>query len=283
MGAILLTADEIRAKIAEALRDTIDDYRAARAKRDPRYDRPFGDLTEEEVDEFIAANPDLEFEHANMLGRLGKGDKFAVRVRSEVFDDFDDALAEKVRELAGGQIADESVGGEFDEVPEGLQPTERRLWIPEDRQPRPQWLDTSRSALLLAQQLIEDGRLLSEMDWRAFEKLIAELLERDGWNIQLMRGTKDGGIDVVSTRADPAVGALKAIWQAKRYGEGRKVQLSQARELSGVIERERASKGVLVTTTSLTRGALDWVKQDEFRLSAKDGNEVRRWVEKYAD
>ena len=35
MGAIILTADQVRAKIAEALRDTIDDYRAARAKRDP--------------------------------------------------------------------------------------------------------------------------------------------------------------------------------------------------------------------------------------------------------
>jgi restriction endonuclease Mrr len=59
------------------------------------------------------------------------------------------------------------------------------------------------------------------------------------------------------------------------------VQLSQARELSGVIERERASKGVLVTTTSLTLGALKWVKQDEFRLSAKDGSQVKRWIEKY--
>lgn len=283
MGAAILTADQVRAKIAKAMRDTIDDYRSARAKRDPRYEHPLGDVTEEEVDEFIAANPDLEFDHANMLGPLGKGSEFAVRVRSEDFEEFDEALAEKVRELTGGQIAADGDEYEFDEVPEGLEPTERRLWVPEDDRLRPQWLDTSRSALLLAQQLIEDGRLLSEMDWRAFEKLIAELLERDGWNIQLMRGTKDGGIDVVSTRADPAVGALKAVWQAKRYGEGHKVQLSHARELSGVIERERASKGVLVTTTSLTRGALNWVKQDEFRLSAKDGDEVRRWIEKYAD
>lgn len=282
MGAIILTADQVRAKIAEALRDTIDEYRAARAKHDRNFKRPLGDMTDEEVDEFIAANPDLEFEHANMLGPLGTGSEFAVRVRSEVFEEFEEALAEKVHELSGGQLAVADELDEFDEIPDGLQPTERRLWIPEDRLARPQWLDTSRSALLLAQQLIEDGRLLSEMDWRAFEELIAELLERDGWNIQLMRGTKDGGIDVVSTRVDPAVGALKAVWQAKRY-EGRKVQLSQARELSGVIERERASKGVLVTTTSLTRGALNWVKQDEFRLSAKDGNEVRRWIEKYVE
>jgi hypothetical protein len=59
MGAVILTADQVRARIAEAMRDTIDDYRAARAKRDPSYERPLGDLTEEDVDEFIAANPDL--------------------------------------------------------------------------------------------------------------------------------------------------------------------------------------------------------------------------------
>jgi restriction system protein len=129
--------------------------------------------------------------------------------------------------------------------------------------------------------LIEEGRLLSEMDWREFEKLIAELLERDGWDIQLLRGTKDGGIDVISSRTDPTIGPLKAVWQAKRYGEGRKVQLAHARELSGVVHREAATKGVLVTTTSLTRGALDWIKQDEFRLSARDGDEVRRWIQRH--
>ena len=118
------------------------------------------------------------------------------------------------------------------------------------------------------------------MDWREFERLIAELLERDGWTVTLMRGTKDGGIDVVSSRADPILGSLKAIWQAKRFSEGRKVQLHHARELTGVVEREKATKGVLVTTTALTRGALDWIRQDEFRLSAKEGTEIRKWIER---
>jgi hypothetical protein len=157
MGAVILTADHVRAKIAEAMRDMIDDYRAARVKRDPNYERPLGDLTEEEVDEFIAANPNLEFDHANMLGPLGRGSGFAVRVRSEAIEEFDEALAEKVRELSGGQISDDGDEDEFGEVPEGLQLTQRRLWIPQDERLRPQWLDTSRSALLLAQQLSKMG------------------------------------------------------------------------------------------------------------------------------
>jgi restriction system protein len=283
VGAVLLTAGQVRELIAKALRDSIDDYRATRESLDDTYQAPSGDVTREEVDQFIAANPEIDFKNANMLfppGSLGSDDSFALRVRSEVYEEFHDELEETVRRLAEDQTWEDDVHEPFPPIPELVRPVQRRLWLPERQQFRPQWIESSRSALLLARELIEEGRFLSEMEWRDFEKLIAELLERDGWEIQLMRGTKDGGIDVISSRDDAAVGRLKAIWQAKRYGEGHKVQLAHARELSGVVERERASKGVLVTTTSLTKGAIKWIKQDEFRLDAKDGEAVKRWIEK---
>jgi restriction system protein len=285
VGAVILSAGQVRELIANALRDSIDTYRATRANVDPTYQPPSGDVTREEVDWFIAANPEIDFQYANTLfepGSLGPDESFALRVRSESYQDFEEELDETVRGLVEGPASleeDDSEGG-FALIPE-LVRVERRLWLPQHQQFQPQWIDSSRSALFLARELIEEGRLLSEMEWRDFEKLIAELLERDGWKIKLMRGTKDGGIDVISSRDDAAVGPLKAIWQAKRYGEGHKVQLAHARELSGVVERERASKGVLVTTTSLTKGAVKWIKQDEFRLDAKDGEAVKRWIEKY--
>jgi hypothetical protein len=286
MGAVLLSAAQLRAKIARILQDTIDMHRASRGNLDPNYQAPSGDVTDEEVDDFIAANPEIDFQTANMLfkpGSLGPGDSFAVRVRSEVYDEFEEEVERTVRDLAEDQTWIESDGSDetFILIPGHLRPIERRLWLPQKQQFQPLWIESSPSALLVARELIEEGRLLSEMDWREFEKLIAELLERDGWDIQLLRGTKDGGIDVISSRTDPTIGPLKAVWQAKRYGEGRKVQLAHARELSGVVHREAATKGVLVTTTSLTRGALDWIKQDEFRLSARDGDEVRRWIQRH--
>jgi restriction endonuclease Mrr len=266
MGAIIVSAAQLRSMIGDALSGAIDRQ-----------------ATEEDVDAFLAANPDLHFANAQYLSApdsFRTGNDFALRVRSEVWEDFQNEVEETIHQQAGQY--DESDDDDLGLATDGLTPVDQRLWVPSDQEPKPQWIDTSPSAILIARELIEEGRLLSEMDWREFEKLIAELLEKDGWKIQLLRGTKDGGIDVISSRTDPAIGALKAIWQAKRYGEGHKVQLAHARELSGVVQREAASKGVLVTTTSLTRGALDWVKQDEFRLSAKDGNEVRKWIEKHS-
>jgi len=43
---------------------------------------------------------------------------------------------------------------------------------------------------------------LDNLSWREFEKLIAELLEADGYSIKLMAGTKDGGVDVVAEKLD---------------------------------------------------------------------------------
>jgi restriction system protein len=119
--------------------------------------------------------------------------------------------------------------------------------------------------------MLEDGRLLSDLNWEQFEALIAELLERDGWSVSGMKRTKDGGIDVWGTIILHDLGEVQSIWQAKKYGPGRKVELHQVRELSGVLDRSRASKALIVTTSSLTRGAIDWIREDRFRLGYHDG------------
>lgn len=51
-------------------------------------------------------------------------------------------------------------------------------------------------------------------------------MERDGWTVELTRGTHDGGIDVISIKDDPTLGKMKAIWQAKRHGSGNKVNVA---------------------------------------------------------
>lgn len=162
----------------------------------------------------------------------------------------------------------------------GYEPDSSQLWLPRSETP-PGWLDTSPSAILAAQQLLEQGKLLSELDWREFERLIAELLEAENWKVELTRGTRDGGIDVIATKSNSTIGRLKTLWQAKRYSAPRKVRLAQVRELSGVLERAGATKGVLVTTSSFTKGAIDWVRQDEFRLSAKDSEDVKGWIARH--
>jgi hypothetical protein len=74
----------------------------------------------------------------------------------------------------------------------------RKKWKPSD--PPPLWVSQSPSYLLLAHKLLKEGRSLSEMHWKKFENLVGELLEKEGWEIELTKGSKDGGVDVVAKK-----------------------------------------------------------------------------------
>lgn len=160
-------------------------------------------------------------------------------------------------------------------------PEESKLWKPNKEILVPSWVEKSPSYILLALELLRDGKSLSELHWRDFEKLIGDLLESDGWTVFVTQKTRDGGIDIVATKSDPAIGPIKSIWQAKRYGPTNKVTLKEVRELSGVLAMERATKAVVVTTNCLTRDAINWVQRDLYRLDYKDKEDLENWLNRY--
>jgi restriction system protein len=145
----------------------------------------------------------------------------------------------------------------------------------------PIWLTLPNRSFSLARALVDNGAPLTELSPRQFEELIGELLEREGWEVRMGRGSKDDGIDVEATRNDRNLGIIRSIWQAKRYGDGSKVALSHVKELSATLESYRATKGVIVTTSKLTRGAISWVRRDQYRLSFLAGEDVRDWISRF--
>ena len=158
-------------------------------------------------------------------------------------------------------------------------PSESLLWTPSD-DVKPVWLENIPSYEILAADIVRGGRLLEELEWRDFEQLIGSLLEKEGWTVEVTQGTRDGGIDVIATREDATLGRIRSLWQAKKYKSTRHVSLSAVRELSAVRDDARATKGVMVTTSKLTRDAIAWVRRDAFRLGYKDDIEVKRWIQK---
>ena len=50
------------------------------------------------------------------------------------------------------------------------------------------------------------------------------------------------------------------------------------RELSAIRDYQKATKGMIVTTSSLSKGALNWIRRDEYRLRYKDKNDIENWV-----
>lgn len=271
-----ITAQSLRDQVGEAIARSIELHRGSREYSDENYVRPTGEPTDEEIDDFLFSNPILDGETVSQLtdpGLLGFHLSTA-HASEDWLSDFRENIASwaSTKEWKAADLVYYHVLAQFD----GPEP-ERRIWTPSTTFDL-SFFSNAPNHLLLAERLLRQGRLLSEMDWREFEKLIGELLESQGWTVTVMRGTKDGGIDVLSERQDSELGTLRAIWQAKKYGPGKKVTLNHLRELSAVVERERVTKGILVTTSSFTGGAIQWVQSDKYRLDAKDGKFVEKWV-----
>lgn len=103
-------------------------------------------------------------------------------------------------------------------------------------------------------------------------------LARDGYEVELMRGTKDGGVDVVAVKDMGKAGLFKALWQAKKKGVKNKVGLSIVRELADTTREFKASKGIIVTSTYLTRDALARIQRDKYILGKVDRDDLNQWI-----
>lgn len=113
-----------------------------------------------------------------------------------------------------------------------------------------------------------------------FEKLVADLWEREGWDTTVSPSVADGGIDVRAEQT--GVTKRKAVIQAKRYSEGNKVTPRDIREYAGVRQREvDADEMVIVTTSTFTSGAKR--EAEELNIKLIDGDELMTMVTDYDD
>src|SRR5215213_9454961 len=93
-------------------------------------------------------------------------------------------------------------------------------------------------------RLAADPRLVHELSPRNFEALIAELLVRQGYYVQVTPTTRDGGKDIYAV-AKSSVGSFLYVVECKKYAPGRPVGVALVRNLYGVVQAERASAGIL--------------------------------------
>lgn len=130
------------------------------------------------------------------------------------------------------------------------------------------------------QKLFDGGIPLEALNWREFEELVADLLLKDGYKVDLGPGRSDGGKDIIAVKELGGVGPFMSVWQAKKLKPGNKVGISVIRELADTRNEHKASKGMVVTTTYLTRGALARVQQDQYILGKIDRDDLMQWIQK---
>jgi restriction system protein len=91
---------------------------------------------------------------------------------------------------------------------------------------------------------------LLEMTPTEFEHLVRQLFEKMGMQSWVTQASKDDGVDAVAVNEDPVFGGL-CIIQAKRYRGP--VSVEAVRALAGVMEDKHATKGIMVTTSWVTK------------------------------
>jgi HJR/Mrr/RecB family endonuclease len=123
-----------------------------------------------------------------------------------------------------------------------------------------------------------DPDLLRRVDGRSFERILAELLERQGYQVELQRGTKDGGIDIFALMRQGPLGPHRYLVQAKRWT--RPVGVAPVRELMFLHADHKVTKSCLATTSRFTNGA--WRLADDYRwqLELRDFESLQEWIAK---
>jgi restriction system protein len=133
----------------------------------------------------------------------------------------------------------------------------------------------------LIKQLAGEPRQLYSLQPRRFEELVAELLHDMGCEVQLTPQSKDGGRDVLAT-IRTQVGEILTIVECKRYAEHRKVGAAIVeRFLWTVDRRDRASVGIIATTSSFTADARRLESDNKWRLKLRDYDHLVEWLSGY--
>ena len=129
----------------------------------------------------------------------------------------------------------------------------------------------------LISELAQNPTKLFGLGSRQFEEVVAELLVREGMEVQLTKPTHDGGRDILAHHRGSAGRHLYLI-ECKRYAPERPISVDMVHALYGVVEQERATAGVLITTSRFTTDALAFVRPIQYRISLQEYSDLVAWI-----
>ena len=134
----------------------------------------------------------------------------------------------------------------------------------------------------LIDEIAEQPELIDDVNSRDFEKLIAEIYARMGYEIELRRYSKDGGLDflaITNEENDPYI----IIVQCKHPITKSTIGVKFVRELYGVAKHKSidAKQSILVTSSKFSPKAEKFAMETQNEILLHDGKKVLEWIYKY--
>lgn len=108
-----------------------------------------------------------------------------------------------------------------------------------------------------------------QLNPRQFEMLVAELFEERGYKVELTQQTRDGGKDLIILD-HREIGNLMIYAECKQYAPDRPVGVSVVSDLVGRMTADRATAGIIVTSSYFSPDAKNFQSKFEHQISLID-------------
>jgi len=129
-------------------------------------------------------------------------------------------------------------------------------------------------------------RRILEKSSQFFEKLVLELIVKMGYGGSFEEASKvlgksgDEGIDGVIK--EDVLGLDNIYLQAKRYNPGQSIGRKEIQSFVGALHGKGAKKGILITTASFTKEALQYAENiKDIKVVLIDGDKLLEYMIKY--
>lgn len=129
----------------------------------------------------------------------------------------------------------------------------------------------------LLKKIEKEPKLFYQLSSRKFEEVIAEFLNRMEYEITLTPATRDGGKDIYAAKKDN-LGTFLYIVECKKYGPDNHVGVGLIRELYGVVQSEKATAGILATTSFFSKPAQEFQELIKYHMSLRDYIDIQKWL-----
>lgn len=130
----------------------------------------------------------------------------------------------------------------------------------------------------LLKKVKANPEIMRDISPRQFEEVIAELLLRQGYDVELTPAVRDGGFDVRAARSDD-LGSFLFLVECKRFTPPNKVGVQVIRSLYGTVQQMNATAGIVATTSFFTANAEVFQKDIRHQISLRDFLGVKKWLD----
>ncbi len=134
----------------------------------------------------------------------------------------------------------------------------------------------------LIDKVKSDPQFMYSMTTRQFEELVGELFTKEGYNVTITQATVDGGKDLLIIE-QKRIGNFVIYVECKRKEISNPVGVRLVRELYGTVMADRATAGILVTSSYFSRPAEAFKEQVKSQLSLIDYYNLKKWIDEKAN